>query len=683
MLLDGVELTIISIYNKICKSTNVLEKQLGFELDKNILNDVIPIKFISSDSVDLSFSEIPGTKILQSKDARKFVSFTYYNNRNTKDRNDNFFYKHTGIDVEINIQLCDSKLFITDVLYYDRQIHSYIEILLMLYRIITGCRMPLFFHKQETLDFMNTIEQSSYTPTTISFVDVLKEITNSHTRNETIVINPKYDGIACWLYWSETTPISLVTQYRTKSGNKHKYVGRLSNFVYNEQNFKCAIFCEMIKQDNSDILLVAIDCFTENSKDYYSRRIMLGNILSNNRFVLSEKYFIKISDSMLLRGNVFRDSTVKNMTKESICNFITSNKNIKESTDGYVLYIGERRPCKFKLATDLTLDIEYTRMLNKDSEKVVNNWTLDNSSLLNKIINNPQPDYDICPEDNKTYVLEVKVCDGTITRNREDRKNGNSKEVINNVINKYKKDAKYSYYEVWSGIDLKIVLLLNRMYKRYCYNKYIPLDSRIIDLGSGNGGDLDIWNDNNYNVLAIELDTERFKVLHSRISNTSKVRGIKTDMVNAINELHKESNKYKYACFMRSITNMETNKIIRLLKDLNMYGIEKVLIVTMVSDYLKKYYYYQDYAKQYFSISTVVSNNTIFTTTKYNISEKEVKWDDICYSINDWNKIAEMCGYSMTYEKQKDMISEAFHIEWNELTYACSTDVCILLKKLK
>lgn len=69
------------------------------------------------------------------------------------------------------------------------------------------------------------------------------------------------------------------------------------------------------------------------------------------------------------------------------------------------------------------------------------------------------------------------------------------------------------------------------------HNKYMPRSCNMMDASSSNGGDLYIWKNMGYKVLAIEKDKHRFNTLCHKIAESTNIQTVCDDMRNMVKYL--------------------------------------------------------------------------------------------------------------------------------------------------
>lgn len=712
-------------------------KVLGFEIDMKLQESskLHQEEFYHSDSRFL-VSEVPGTTLLKWSDKDKYVFVSYQNRRyisqdfqgnnrgntiytsgemhNTADNTCssycNILEREFGLRIKLGIVYDGTYLLVSGVSWLDEEMSNswqYVDCVLLLHRLLTDTNAGYFSMREESIRIIQAIDQMEYVPITTSYLEILEKVTNAQIYDTDILVNPKYDGSTFWIYVSDSVPLSLVCQYRMRGTNRQRYVGRLSNLRLTEKGQHRVLLCERIQQ-NGKTKYIALDCFSSQRQEYIHRKLELLRFFREYRLllpstmqcgesklfrlsrtkqqILQDLYVAKIPvqpigspeqyvDSLVNYSNFPSTEEFVNNLKLSIWELMKPDREFY--TDGLIFYIAGQRPLKLKKLEDMTVDVEYTRTVQASG--LVHKWGTRNKDLL-AILSNVVPTDAQCPEDAKMYILEIAVNRGLIKRVRADRKAGNPDMVISNVMEKYTRDKKYSSEDVWCGKNLKFPLLAGRMFKRYCYLKYIPDGQSILDLGSGNGGDLSVWTEKKFYVLAVEKADERFRRLRNACKNYPKISCRHRSMEDIIPILQREARSYKYACFMRSIGHLGEIGIRKILAELYNYGVEVVVIVTMVADNLQRCTMV-DSALQYFQVWPGQGNQVKVT---YKIGEKQrTQYEDFCYSIESWQKIAADCKYTLSYEREGDFLNSVFNFQEPEkysILAACVADCCFVLR---
>lgn len=682
MWLDTTEHGIKSIYSKLGYSRSMQHKICGFAVSMDIVDScrisyqgrclTFPeVCMYTYEQVFVSTSAIEGTRLVTWNQAGKYLMMS--DARNNTEPSMFSIIAPGGTDIRV---LYDGRyLLVTDVYYQasnGNREYCYIEAILYLYQLLTGTRMAMFDHAEEAKDNIKALEQNSITPIPASFMELLEVITDSVNKDLDVIINPKYDGSPCWLYISDNQ-VSLVNQRRSIKGNKFTYIGRVAEKRVNMASKYYAVLCERIVS-NDGIVYIAVDCFTDVETSYFHRKNNAIAALYDTKLIGNMAINVILGDSYLYRIckiNYGVATSITSMLNLSITDVMSSRCAMP--TDGLVIYIGNNRPIKVKLCSNITVDLDYIY----DSNTNKGSWLTTNAYMVSML---KQP-HNLGLDENKKYVIEVLVSTGVATRIRLDRLNGNPDSVVNNVVAKYAKDAKYSIPSVWQGQDLKLTILLNRMFKRHCYLKYVPHGCKLIDMGSGNGGDLSMWLLSSCSILAIEKDVMRFKTLQTRVKMHTKIQPINLDMKNVMLELKSKTLRYEYMTFMRSIGHMTDQSIANVLRALARYGIRRIVIVTMVTDRLQNYAV-QDKQGQTFKIDVTNTGKASKVNIAYNIGGKDGGYEDTCYSTDQWTHLAKQCGYSISIESQLDFMNHIFRLS-GDLYYPCFTDVCIILDNAK
>lgn len=224
---------------------------------------------------------------------------------------------------------------------------------------------------------------------------------------------------------------------------------------------------------------------------------------------------------------------------------------------------------------------------------------------------------------------------------------------------------------------MKFSILINRTFKYYCYKLHIPARCNVIDMGCGNGGDLETWKELSYTVLAVEIDPQRINILSQRLSGHSQVVVLHCDMVDAYKYITPYYTMYRIAAFMRSISHLSLEEIATMLKQLLRLGVEKFVVVTAVSDYCTSYLY-KDTDNNLFRIDKT-DNNLCTTSVTYVVDGKAVTYTDNCYTLSQWSCLATRLGLTMDLHTQRDFVMQTYGLSENLSVRNCFTDVCMVL----
>lgn len=652
--MDHCSAIIESIYKQCYPLSPLGENVLGFELNDKFHN----FSFLGTAYIyrptNVNTTTIPGTNICR-------VSSTKLN-RIVMPRNYppgycvHIVVNGLGLNVYVMVAYNGNHMFVTDIgvdQEYEQflQSVSYPLVVLQLYHNITGVKQGLYSYAIESINFIASIDTNKYVPATISYMSLLEKLVDAAINSTSTCINPKYDGMAYWLYASASTPLSLISQCRSRSGVSHKYIGRVSDLPKISENATYAAAVEFVEGR-----YVITDLFTDNVEAYAERMSRCSQFF--NVYMSSTLFAWTSAFPNIVRTNTMRLGNGR--TDGENVSIITALSNPLPNTDGYVLYVGNDRPVKIKLASMLTVDVEYNRTTG---------WNLSNSTLKG-IIKDP-PIHEMTSE---TCVFEVRVGDGTVVRERPDRSKGNPGPIIDTIVRSYAKEIKHSQSEVWAGRDIKFSILLNRMFKYYSYRKYVPECSCVVDLGSGNGGDYRIWKLMSYKVLAIEIDPGKVGIMKNKVRGDSNVMAVNDNMLNAIKYMRRSTMKYRVAISMRSISHLEIPSIVDLITSLLNAGINKVVIVTMVADDAINHVYTND-CKQRFAVTLQNGKSTV----EYSIEGKTVSYVDNCYTIQQWRDIAVECSLQFTMEHQSEFMFNVYGIEPTKSTMPCFMDVVIVM----
>lgn len=663
MDLDVLERVTIDILSSgLSTTSSPVESVLGFRMDKNHNNiGSIPDSYTYEEG-NVSTSEVAGTSLYTISNAS--LSRSYSPNKSKA-----LFYprvsnKHSNL-VGLKLVYNGKILMVTEIVVHDPKMRlsvKYPKMVLRVYQFAVGARIGLYEHSKEAEDFVSKIPIVSYVPTTCSYPSSLLSITRARCSGVTTIINPKHDGVSCWVYVSPFTPASLLLQTKHGGGFYYEYCGRLDCLKDLVVDCPRAILVEMIGHSGK-WKLIAVDMFSQVAEDYKNRYDTLVGMLSKFPFTKTRNKYL---NSYLCE--VTSGSEVS--SKESICEIMSTSSR---ATDGYIVYIGDERPFKVKLSSMVTLDMEYNYRVTNGV--VAHTWNVSegHKDILGTL-GSPLIEYPYLEPD-KTYVFEVRVADRSIIRIRTDRTRGNSKQVIDFVMRAYSKDKKYSLSEVWSAEDLRFMVLMNRCFKYYSYVKYIPKGSRVIDMGSGNGGDSGMWRDMEYTILAVEKDSSRCSVLKKKVGDNPKITVKCRDMLDIESILRNTPIRYTYATFMRSIGHLDRKDIIHTLTLFREYKINRVVVVTMVVDATKSCGIV-DTSGQHFSIKMDDDGSTI---VDYFISSKAVTYSDRCYTLCQWHDMAVESGYIMSVEYQWDVMVRLYGLKHTSVTYPCSTDAVLIL----
>jgi hypothetical protein len=540
---------------------------------------------------------------------------------------------------------------------------SYFEVVVETMHKVSSLRLGLSQHRSDATEFIVAVPASLYTPIACSYPDMMSELFAQFALEQLGILNQKHDGEFCWIYVSEVA--SLIGQVKYRGGYFYRYLGRLSDVLIGYVSKPKALMVEMI-YSSTGADLIAVDCFDGETRPYTERIEDMNRVIDVVRNAMIKdgvccndltRYTLRATQGKILNGT------------RSICD---SMKYLREHQDGYILYIADMRPLKVKTADMATVDLEYS--YSTLDGVIVHNWMYASKlTPMNPLVAHPYLERD------RRYVVEVRVCDGTIVRLRPDRARGNPPDVVDSIVRIYERDRKYSSLDIWSGENVRFVIIVNKAFKSFIYSRYIPRGACLIDMGSGNGGDSDIWRKMEYNVLAIEKVHERIKVLRSRTKDNLKVSVRTRDMIDIIPLLKSSLIRYRYVTFMRSLSHLGAESIVKLLSALREYGITKIIILTMVRDFSRNVHVI-DRRKQEFSVQ-LLENGSV-SQVSYRTDGKSVTYKDNCYSVEEWSHMSSKSGYSCTYVRQSDVVRSVLGLEDSPIAEVCSMDVVFVLESI-
>jgi hypothetical protein len=640
--------SLIDAYNQYRNNPIGDDVVLGFDIDHRLHNFSMLGKDYTFENIDLQTRQIPGMMLKEAPGKKPTRSVRQYT--------DAFLIPVKNVHVGVNVIYNGSEMLITEIYGITEgyiETVRYIEVVLLLHKIVTGTGVGLYSYKRESELALSSIPPVRYTPIAVSYVDLLNKITDATVSEDPIRINPKHDGVAMWLYVSSTTPLSLLYQVKTKSATVHRYIGRVADLPDISVEEK---FCVMVERVSNKY--IATDCFTDQDMDYPSR--------INNLLRFSKMFLLGDITPHKAYGIEVHITEVRGLSGKIPLNVIMGN--IQAHTDGFVVYIGNGRPLKVKLSEMCTIDVEYNKRTNTYSDVLYKHFP---SVQIEK------PDENVLlSSDTENVVVEVNVHTGKVVRTRPDRTKGNSEPVVASMAAAYRKDMKYSIMGIWSGVDVRFSILVNRTFKRYMHLKYMQRKANVLDVGSGNGGDFSIWKQMEYRILAVERDPARFTRLRERLSKETNMRAVQGDMRDMMKHLGASAVRYHNASFMRSLSNICKEEIVHMLGGLRTYGCTRILIVTMIRDNLQPHTYINKEG-QWFNITPM--GNTV--SVEYHIDGEPVGYTDNCYSLGEWETMCRASGYDMRVEMQSAFVSSAFSLVQSPNTYPCFTDAGLILTK--
>lgn len=695
--LDSSDYCLIDAYQQFRNPQLLRDYVLGFETDHRISNfDVLQGDY-SYVSNHIDSKHIPGLMLKEQQEylirqqcdiSNRRLAFKVYTPSGMIHVYPSTIYN--GSDIVVNaIYSNDSR--ISDI--------RYIDIVLMLYKHITGTCLGTLSYKYESEKTLAAIPYINYIPNTSSYMSMLNLIADASSCDAPVYINRKYDGQAVWLYISSTVPPSLLYQVKVKKGVVHKYIGRVfGSCDVTLDGYYCMLMERIIIY--GQINYVITDSYSHVPEEYICRLSRAKNVLRRYSypnslyieygFTLPTRLVVGVrtfDGSINTHGNLSSVVDYVHYTKHDIVisnghecvrvtphgsndsyeypvqSLVTIMQEMSPGTDGYVVYIGDSRPTKVKLASMMTIDVMY--------DKSTMSW--DCSDDIQRRLENPSEDIVMSTNDN-LVVVEMNLHTGKPVRIRADRTRGNSRMVMDRLIRSYDSDVNYSLIDVWSGRNIKFSIAINRCFKRYMHARYMPRGCNLLDAGSGNGGDMDIWEDMGYKVLAVEKDKDRYKILANRSSNNNNIRSINEDMRNMINYLGTSIVRYHCASFMRSIGTLTSYELQAMFTGLRLYGCKKLLIVVMISDGLISHSY--TYSDKNFSI---IYDDHEAVTVRYNTDDEVIEYTDNCYSLSKWLDVCLASGYNVVVEKQSDFMDRTYSLKPSDSIYQCFTDVGLYL----
>jgi hypothetical protein len=670
-IFDQVVVDVYGQYHNVQLSSDVV---LGFELDHRVTNFSILRDDYMYTTNNLDTRYVPGLMIKETSTmlVRSIVPIS--NNRFS-------LMMPFGVDivpVHITCVYNGTDLVILTICGYSDYIFSisYIDIIVTLYKILTSTGLGILSHKYESETRLSSILPVSYVPITSTYTNALNNIARSSASDSIVCINHKYDGQAMWLYMSRTVPASLLYQMKTKSGIAHRYIGRVADLPDTSLMESYCLLLERL-EGTKGYEYVVTDAFSDIDEQYIDRMKRISDVLNKYNqpgpYSLRIQYSITMSNAVNLKAieqtsrtiitRLMPDELARGCSSIYRTSITTMMSTVVPQTDGYIMYIGNNRPLKVKLVDMITLDVEFVKsksMWNCEEELSIRFETPDCDTLMSTT--------------DDVIVMEVNIHTGRIVRVRGDRVRGNSKPVRDNIVRSYNNDLKYSNKLIWSGIDIRFSLLINRTFKRYMHMRYMLRGSNLLDVGSGNGGDISIWRDMEYKVLALEKDETRFRVLSEKLSDDVSARVIKDDMRNLMYHLSNSAIRYHNVSFMRSLSMLDSNEICVMLRHLKAYGCTKILIVTMVDNGSINHEYATN--NQMFKIA-YGDNRTV--TVSYTVDGIATSYTDNCYSEREWEDMCLSSGYKVTIKTQSSFVSETYSLSYSTNIHPCFTDIGLIL----
>ena len=648
--MDPCSDAIVRVYNNYtCMQISSPEDCLMLEVDSRIHNFSFLAPYYTYDSCGYDATSLPGLNVHTTSSA-KLVR------RVTSETTHRYKMLIDCVPVHVCASYNGTYLLITHMETTAEYLHllhtvNYMRVLLVLYQQITGTKQGLHSYAVEAVSYISSVDTDSYVPASTTYASMLQRVCTGFIDGESVVINPKYDGVAYWMYASPTTPLSLLAQTKSRGGIIRKYMGRLSDMPHITSLETYAALVELLPDGS----YIVVDMYTKSYDAAYVNRV--------------ESIVSFIDAYVLTRGTgwssyVTQVSKTQSMTLGPHSPPLTGIMNpLMMNIDGYVVYVGKSKPLKVKLCTMVTVDLEYSRSRG---------WLYTGGIVL------PDPPahiLDSSPTD--TVVLEINVHMGAVVRDRPDRDKGNPKQLVDIMVSEYRKDCKYSHPDVWTGSDIRLSILLNRVYKSYVYRRYVPQGVHIVDMGSGNGADSGIWTEMSYKVLAVEMDQLRVSTLRRKVSDMPHVKVVHCTMQEAHRYLGAHSTKYKMATFMRSASHLKLEEMKTVLHRFMRAGVNMFVVVTMVRDYVQTHTY--TYGTQTFSITVDDTRSTV----SYNVDKEIISYKDYLYTLQQWTDLAQSCSLSVHVDRQSEFMRGAYGMLITDSTYPCFTDVALVLTATK
>lgn len=636
------------------------------EKDKNGLERV---------SQKLHFKSVPGTQI-------------YYSAELT--RSENVLYKQDNmLFIRQTSRVTPSSMF------------EAVQILNFLQFFLHNTFLCLEDNYQEAKDFMDNevrLREKDYTPITgnfLSFLSLCAENTGD------VYINPKYDGKMCWLYCSKSCPVMYIEAIKSKGRIRYKIRGALSDFKLPEEfrYNKISLCCEEVEYTSFQTEIVAYDCYS-GSVESYKKRIE----------IVKEVVAMLGTSGNLTTFTTHPGANKLDVTKGGLLgkegSSLTSLLDHKmPKTDGVVVYAGQSRPVKLKMAENMTVDITFklAPSLVDDMGDIVGEWQVPTGEeakglsavlreWLKKLKDTKIPEHLLPSPEEISTVYEIRISDCSVVRKRKDREYGNPIGLIDNIVQVYDKDRIYSNILTWSGKDMTLATSLNRTFKRCAFLRYIPKGSMIIDMGSGFLGDLPIWKDMGYRVVAVEKDVDRHKESEKKVASYTKVTCINSAMEN-FDFFNPSYSQYRWCTFMRSI-NMVLPEDRAVMLQKIMKTNRNILVVCAISDKVKEVV-----EKVPFQCSSKITGESIVLRkskhvldVQYSVGSKQTsvqstrKYSDYLWTWKQWKELAEKSGYSAKVYLEQKMLLETFGIDLNDYKGClnlCKLDVAIVLTRGK
>ena len=515
--------------------------------------------------------------------------------------------------------------------------------------------------------------EEQFVPVTTTYLGALSEVCDSQGD---IYINPKYDGISAWLYISKLCPMMFCSSRKTSSGLKFFCKGMcIDTYLDADAEVSQIAIAIEVMQDS----IVMYDCCYEQVGDYGQRLSRLHSIKKLLAGIKILRRHVNITDS-------------KRLTSEIGHSITDIMQNFHEDTDGVVIYCSDKRPFKLKPAHKMTVDIMFTFAPQKQAEdgKAKGDWDVDIG--VEDIPIEMWPDAEVFK-----CVYEVRLIDKKILRRRDDRETGNPVGLIKNIIQKYEADKQYSTQVVWAGKDIPFVIAINRMFKRYCYSKFVPAGSKVIDFGSGFLADLNIWTHNKNKVIAVEKDAARHKEAAKRVEKNSKVLCVLSSMtkVDVTEEPYKS---YSWCVFMRSINLVPTKGRTKLVTHLMSHKKNILIVCAILDTVVKAMDIDTSKPTNAKAEKTIVSPSGEQITMslegrKFTVAhklpqddvvksvQKDRVYTDHLWALKEWKDLAKDHGYSVDVQSQENFVKSKYGVVSEYFHALIAVDVVMCFKK--
>lgn len=445
------------------------------------------------------------------------------------------------------------------------------------------------------------------------------------------------------LKFSSNHPITLNYNHLTKKildyGVTLKADG-VRHFLFLDDTGAYLIGKEISKISNESFPTELYDVEVMKNNDIYIIDKMIDDGKNISNLTLDERYKrfkeFEIEDNTFDYDRIYVLKIKEILFSNSVEGFFSNlelldSKSKTFETDGFIFtpisFYGSSSPLKWKPLSQLTIDVRYRRdglyVMDKGKE-VKFNFTSDMSEIESYGLNGGdivEISYDNSNDQDKFHVFRI----------RKDRTVPNEIKNVKQIYSQLRDPITFD------DITSKSLTLVRKYHNRVKHSIYEFLYmfgiSKILDVGSGRGGDIKKWKEYNFSVIGIEPNKSNIRELRKRILEQDLSHKIKTFEGGMLNFLHHD--KTDAVTFFNSITFFSPNEILNFIND---HLLRNGIAIIMGMDGKKvKQNYPRNYVGDYYSIRYISKDTISINITGSIVSEQEenlFNFDELYNMIN-------------------------------------------------